>query len=68
LNAAFEGTLPKMTEDAELRRCFGKTILLLVAEAHQVDPLGAQQLVDLLAELVRTADVAAAGSRDEYPH
>ena len=62
LKTAFDATLPKTTEVTELRRCFSEIVRLLVTEACHVDPQGAQGLADVLAELVRTSDAAAAGS------
>jgi predicted nucleotidyltransferase len=62
LKSALKGTLPQTTEDAELRRCFGEIARLVVDEACHVDPKGARELEDVLAELVRTAESAATDS------
>jgi predicted nucleotidyltransferase len=55
LKSQLKRTLPRNVEVVELQRAFGAILELLVTEARHVDPEGAQQLGEVLAELAMTS-------------
>jgi predicted nucleotidyltransferase len=62
VTAALATTMPASVQPADLREAFGRLAGLLATEARHVDPVGADRLDAVLAELVRTADPDAAAT------